>query len=513
MLDGRFRGHIWTLKAAEACAPMVDLLQAAKEKADKLLFPMNIHGGKLRLEGVRRAVYHGKCLKHEDCTFHMRFSVQSPAIFADHQIPAAAGDQFFIVEERGIHTEKVNLARMKRFWCAKYGALTAAKALLQMTIDEIPIEERPTMSSISNRRTGASGKKKRFNGTFCSSLVAFCNAPPFPVKICGVPVISEEHVRIRFCNQTAFDLAAKYCREWSDIVVVQDATFKTNHQNLVLHSFSLAGLVTYRGDIHMRAFPIEFLLAHREDNAAYHDIVSGIKVDLSHVLQIEEIEVSDKFKDAFMDGSAAARNAIETNLLHTEVHLDLQHEKETIRRNRSRFTSGNSGINLTEHFVDLALASAEWVTDVEFQTCWDYTIKRMESDTDFAMTDEAIRYIKEQVLSDDGKNALWRGGLASTQIGYSPFVSNAEERSWRTLKHLFPKGYQSQDCSNLIVQTCTIMQSWTENGQFDMQKVIVQPLESLLRDSTRLMSERIADASNDEAEVFSQKKRELQSTL
>jgi hypothetical protein len=70
----------------------------------------------------------------------------------------------------------------------------------------------------------------------------------------------------------------------------------------------------------------------------------------------------------------------------------------------------------------------------------------MESDTDFAMTDEAIRYIKEQVLSDDGKNALWRGGLASTQIGYSPFVSNAEERSWRTLKHLFPKGYQSQGC-------------------------------------------------------------------
>jgi hypothetical protein len=218
---------------------------------------------------------------------------------------------------------------MKRFWCAKYGALRAAKALLQMTIDQIPIEERPTMSSISNRRRGASGKKKRFNGTFCSSLVAFCNAPPFPVKIGGVPVISEEQVRIRFCNQTAFDLAAKYCREWSDIVVVQDATFKTNHQNLVLHSFSLAGLVTYRGDIHMRAFPIEFLLAHREDNAAYHDIVSGIKVDLSHVLQIEEIEVSDKFKDAFMDGSAAARNAIETNLPHTKVHLDLQHEKET----------------------------------------------------------------------------------------------------------------------------------------------------------------------------------------
>ena len=57
----------------------------------------------------------------------------------------------------------------------------------------------------------------------------------------------------------------------------------------------------------------------------------------------------------------------------------------------------------------------------------------MADATDLAMTQECIDYVKDEVLQTP-----WRGGLAATQVGYSPFVSNAEERSWRSLKQLFP---------------------------------------------------------------------------
>ena len=124
----------------------------------------------------------------------------------------------------------------------------------------------------------------------------------------------------------------------------------------------------------------------------------------------------------------------------------------------------------------------------------------MADNADLDMSPAGIEYIKDNFLCDDASSALWRGGLAAQQLGYHPYVSNAEERSWRSVKQLFPKGYRSQDCSELITNTCTIMRSWTESGQFKLSKEMTDPLRRLLRSSEHLVSERLCrDSDNDKA--------------
>ena len=105
----------------------------------------------------------------------------------------------------------------------------------------------------------------RFDAAFCETFKKFLDEAPDSLRVLGVPIVDEDKVLVRFCNPDAWDLAVKYCKEWRDLVVVQDGTFDTNHQKLVLHSFSLAGKVVYKGMIRVRALPMQFVLAHRED--------------------------------------------------------------------------------------------------------------------------------------------------------------------------------------------------------------------------------------------------------
>ena len=169
-------------------------------------------------------------------------------------------------------------------------------------------------------------------------------------------------------------------------------------------------------------------------------------------------------------GLACGIEAIAEVFPQTRIHVDLQHQKETVRRHRSSFMSSN-GANLTEYIVDVLLASAEWPTDVEFNTCWDYVLKRLEDPNDLALSSQGIQYLRKEVLRTEDDGPKWRGGLAATQVGYSPFVSNAEERSWRSLKELFPAGYRSQDAAQLLEETCGVLKAWSENGQLRMKKL------------------------------------------
>ena len=125
---------------------------------------------------------------------------------------------------------------------------------------------------------------RTYPSTFVTTLTAWCNNPPPGVKILEFEV-TEEKVRIRFTSPEAFALAVEFFKEWPFVGLVQDGTFQTNQQNLVLFSVSLAGNMVYRNNVHVRVLPVEFLLADAEDFEAFHMVLQGCTADLSTALE------------------------------------------------------------------------------------------------------------------------------------------------------------------------------------------------------------------------------------
>lgn len=70
-----------------------------------------------------------------------------------------------------------------------------------------------------------------------------------------------------------------------------------------------------------------------------------------------------------------------------------------------------------------------------------------------------------------------------------------------------PRGYQAQDCVGLLVRVATIMESWADVGHLSLQKSLNVPLQGLVRPAAPLVSERIAENSEDDAATFGQKRR------
>eukprot|EP00973_Karenia_brevis_P061503 8551418-Karenia_brevis.AAC.1 len=58
------------------------------------------------------------------------------------------------------------------------------------------------------------------------------------------------------------------------------------------------------------------------------------------------------------------------------------------------------------------------------------------------------QYLAEEVFKINSQGEYeceWRSGMDSVQAGFRTYVSNTEERTWRTLKGLMGRGYPTQD--------------------------------------------------------------------
>ena len=135
------------------------------------------------------------------------------------------------------------------------------------------------------------------------------------------------------------------------------------------------------------------------------------------------------------------------------LHRCLQHTKQNLRSEAKRrdAVSGERRCRNDEMLpvlVTFLLQSAWFPRTIEFSCFWRSVLSRLrgqDSATDWsepAMAD----YIETNLLQlgPDGLSASWQTGLGVTPLGFTTFSSNAQERSWRTVKGLLKKGFLSE---------------------------------------------------------------------
>lgn len=173
--------------------------------------------------------------------------------------------------------------------------------------------------------------------------------------------------------------------------------------------------------------------------------------------------------------------------------------------------------------MEVILASAEWPLAVEFSACWRAVVGRMEDPDDWNMP-RGAEYCRNTLLqwSCDPSvlvSALWLCGLSQTALGYHGFVSNSQERSWRTLKYIFPKGYRAQDPVECTTRLCGSLKAKLAPGFWnDFSHQVSTPIDALIRSAHRLQSEHMhidsfvevpsADAPEMQERQYTQKRRQ-----
>ena len=109
------------------------------------------------------------------------------------------------------------------------------------------------------------------------------------------------------------------------------------------------------------------------------------------------------------------------------------------------------------------------------------------------------KYLRQEILQEDDHGAfkcLWRSGLDAVPRGYRTYVSNTNERAWRTIKGILPHNYHSQDCSELMDKLGNILASWVGHAHF--ANLVVDgfdPLAMFATGTQRPSSERLDDGS------------------
>jgi hypothetical protein len=95
--------------------------------------------------------------------------------------------------------------------------------------------------------------------------------------------------------------------------------------------------------------------------------------------------------------------------------------------------------------VSFLLQSAWFPRNVEFSVFWQSVLSRLKGqqlETDWKEGRMAT-YLEQNLLQETpgGFSASWRSGIGVVPLGFSTFSSNAQERSWRTVKGLLKPGW------------------------------------------------------------------------
>ena len=101
-------------------------------------------------------------------------------------------------------------------------------------------------------------------------------------------------------------------------------------------------------------------------------------------------------------------------------------------------------------------------------------------------------YLEKWILQKKGLwwSADWQSGLGQVCPGYGTYVSNAQERAWRSIKGLFKKGFRHQDVSQLVRETASTLQTLVCGGHYAKACFQVEePPASLAYSAKRLKSE------------------------
>ncbi|CAE7591302.1 unnamed protein product [Symbiodinium natans] len=329
--------------------------------------------------------------------------------------------------------------------------LPAKQAKKAMTELGIPAEHIPSDRALDGVRHRHLEGAKSYDGKFVSTFRAFCQNPPLPVAVLHTeetPLVSEETVRVLFYEQENLDAVIAYLGTQDRCVLVMDATFKTNVQDLVLASLGLVVLHQVGGVVRNRFWPVVCAVCDKEDEPCYALLCRSFQ----KLLEASGLDWKKLVTNVVMDGAGGAINATSACFPDATLHRDLEH-------------------------IKLLLGKLPWGNAAELVGLFE---------------EKFADYLEKWVLQKKGLwwSADWQSGLGQVCPGYGTYVSNSQERAWRSIKGLFKKGFRHQDVSQLVRETAVTLQTLVRGGQYAKACFqIEEPPESLAYSAKRLKSE------------------------
>ncbi|CAE7726547.1 unnamed protein product, partial [Symbiodinium sp. KB8] len=325
---------------------------------------------------------------------------------------------FYLRVERSVregrkHDGKVIVEVEQQLNKRQFGRHLPAKQAKKAMMDlGIPAEHMPSDRALDGVRHRLLEQGKSYDGKFVSTFGAFSQNPPLPVVVLKAeetPLVSEETVRVLFYEQENLDGVIAYLRAQDRCVLVMDATFKTNVQDLVLASLGL-------------------VILHQVGGMVWKLLKEGGAIDATRAC----------FPDA-------------------ALHRDLEHIKKDVKRTGSKKKVDSE---LTMEITEIIQFSAKVAHPLQFHVIWEDTLRRLRDPEDWNQETFAD-YLEKWILQKKGLwwSADWQSGLGQVCPGYGTYVSNAQERAWRSIKGLFKKGFRHQDVSQLVRETASTLQT------------------------------------------------------
>ncbi|CAE7487165.1 unnamed protein product, partial [Symbiodinium sp. CCMP2592] len=355
--------------------------------------------------------------------------------------------------------------------------LPAKQAKKAMTELGIPAEHIPSDRALDGVRHRHLEEGKSYDGKFVSTFAAFCQNPPSPVVVLHTeetPLVSEETVRVLFYEQENLDAVIAYLRTQDRCVLVMDATFKTNVQDLVLASLGLVILHQVGGVVRNRFWPVVCAVCDKEDEPCYALLCRSFQ----KLLEASGLDWQKLVTNVVMDGAGGAINATSACFPDATLHRDLEHIKKDVKRTGSK---KKVDPELTLEITEIIQFSAKIAHPLQFHVIWEDTLRRLRDPEDWNQ-EKFADYLEKWVLQKKGLwwSADWQSGLGQVCPGYGNYVSNSQERAWRSIKGLFKKGFRHQDVSQLVRETAVTLQTLVRGGQYAKACFqIEEPPESL----------------------------------
>ena len=162
---------------------------------------------------------------------------------------------------------------------------------------------------------------KSYDGKFVETFWEFCQNPPVPVTIMQLehaPVVSKDVVRVLFYEQENVSAALDYLKGVERCVLIMDATFCVNVQDLVLAGFGLCVLHVVNGVVRNRFWPAVCAVSHREDEECYTLMCKAFQ----NLLQEAGLDWQKLVRNVVMDGAGGAitpRATASPKQLHTVI--------------------------------------------------------------------------------------------------------------------------------------------------------------------------------------------------
>ena len=190
------------------------------------------------------------------------------------------------------------------------------------------------------------------------------------------PVVSEEIVRVLFCEQENLDAVAAYLRTQDRCVLVMDATFKTNVQDLVLASLGSSSCTRLAEWCAIRFWPVVCAVCDKEDEPCYALLCRSFQ----KLLDEEGLDWEKLVTNVVMDGAGGAINAASACFPDATLHRDLEHIKKDVKRIGSR---KKVDPELTMEITEIIQFSAKVAHPLQFHVIWEDALRRLRDPEDW----------------------------------------------------------------------------------------------------------------------------------